>query len=139
MISDNGNEFTGFEFQEIYSSYGVTAVPITVKNPLGNSVVERMHLIAAAILRTMTFTGDNWINELDKVLPIVAWNIFSTFSTVSGYSSGQLASNKNMIMQSVVIINRKNIKQLKHASTQESNKRKNKTRLHHQYNVATKC
>ena len=33
IIHDNGNEFTGFEFQEMCASYGVTTVPTSVKIP----------------------------------------------------------------------------------------------------------
>ena len=58
-IHDNGGEFTGFEFQELCSSYGIKAVPTTVKNPRSNSAAERMHLTAGDMLRTMVFSGEN--------------------------------------------------------------------------------
>ena len=103
IIHDNGNEFTGFEFQEMCASYGVTIVPTSVKNPRGNSVVERMHLTAADMLRTMTFTGENWMEGLDKALQTVSWAIRSTVSTMSGYTPGQLIFSRDMIMQSTVI------------------------------------
>lgn len=138
IIHDNGNEFTGFEFQELCSSYGIAAVPTTVKNPRGNSPVERMHLTAADMLRTVTFTGENWMKELDKALQTVAWAIRSTVSTMSGYTPGQLVFNKDMIMQSNVIVDWEKIKLLKRASAQASNEKENKTRLHHQYSVGDK-
>ena len=68
VIHDNGNEFTGFEFQAMCSSYGVATIPTTVKNPRSNSPVERMHLTAADMLRTMVFSGEDWFHELDKAL-----------------------------------------------------------------------
>ena len=60
VVHDIGGEFTGFEFQEMLSSYGIKGVPITVKNPRSNSAAERMHLTAADMLRTMIFNGKNW-------------------------------------------------------------------------------
>ena len=53
VIHDNGSEFIGVEFQEMLSSYGIVASPTSVKNPRGNSIVERMHLTAGDMLRTI--------------------------------------------------------------------------------------
>ena len=75
VVHDNGGEFTGFEFQEMCTIYGVKAVPTTVKNPRSNSAAERMHLTAADMLRTMIFDGKNWQDELDICLQSVAWAI----------------------------------------------------------------
>ena len=57
--------FTGREFQELLDSYGIKAIPITVKNPRANSHVERMHLTMGDISRTKVFEGDDWEFELD--------------------------------------------------------------------------
>ena len=138
IIHDNGNEFTGFEFQELCSSYGIATVPTSVKNPRGNSPVERMHLTAADMLRTMTFAGEDWMNELDKTLQTVAWVIRSAVSTMSGYTPGQLVINRDMIIQSVVIVDWGKIKELKRISAEKSNERENKSRLQHEYSVGDK-
>ncbi|MGH3055234.1 MAG: RNase H-like domain-containing protein, partial [Gaiellaceae bacterium] len=39
-IYDNGNEFLGFEFQEMLESYGVLSKPTTIRNPQANAIVE---------------------------------------------------------------------------------------------------
>ncbi len=39
VVYNNGSEFIGWEFQELLDSYGITAVPTTVKNPQANSIV----------------------------------------------------------------------------------------------------
>ena len=49
-IHDNGTEFTGEEFQEMLDSYGVQSKPTTVKNPRGNAMHERTHLLIAEML-----------------------------------------------------------------------------------------
>ncbi len=38
---DNGNEFVGIEFQELFDSYGIKSKLTTVKNPQANAIVER--------------------------------------------------------------------------------------------------
>ena len=86
------------------SSYGVAASPTTVKNPRSNSPVERMHLTAADMLRTMVFSGEDWFHELDKALQSVAWALRSTVSSMSGFTPGQLVFNKDIIMQAAVIV-----------------------------------
>ena len=60
VIFDNGGESTGREFQELLDSYGIKAIPTTVKNLRANSHVERMHLTMGDILRTKVFEGDDW-------------------------------------------------------------------------------
>ena len=52
VIHDNGTEFKGYKFQDMYSSYGVRLQPTTVKNPRSNLVAERMNLTIGDILHT---------------------------------------------------------------------------------------
>ena len=37
VVQDNGGVLTGFEFQELLSSYGIEAAPTTVENPRSSS------------------------------------------------------------------------------------------------------
>ena len=78
------------------------------------------------------------MKELDKALQTVSWAIRSTVSTMSGYTPGKLVFSKDMIIQSTVIADWEKIKQLKLISTQTSNSRENRTRLHHQYKIGDK-
>ena len=121
VVHDNGGEFTGFEFQEMCLSYGIQAVPTTVKNPRSNSVAERIHLTMGDMLRTMIFSGEDWEEELQTALQSVAWAICSTVSTISGYTPGQLVFSKDMIMQTIVTANWEKIKELKRKSAVASN------------------
>ena len=138
VIHDNGSEFIGMEFQEMLSSYGIKPEPTSVKNPRGNAIIERMHLTAGDMLRTMEFDGANWFYELDRVLQIVAWAIRSTVSTTINYSPGQLVFSKDMIMQSQVTANWELIKQIKRESTIKSNADENRSRLLHAYQPGDK-
>lgn len=40
---NNGNEFLGWEFQGMLTSYSIKNRPITVKNPTADTIVERIH------------------------------------------------------------------------------------------------
>ena len=93
LIHDNGNEFNSLEFQELLQSYGIIAKPTTVKNPQANSMIERIHLTMADMLRTLVFTGENWFDEFDASLQSVAWAIRTTVSTATNYSPGQQVFN----------------------------------------------
>ncbi len=53
----------GGEFQELLTSYGVKPVPTTVRNPKSNGVIESVHLTMGDMLRTVTFTGTDWMLE----------------------------------------------------------------------------
>ena len=55
IVHDNGGEFTGFEFQELASSYGIKLKPTTVKNARSNSPAKSMHLTAGDMLTTEDF------------------------------------------------------------------------------------
>jgi transposase InsO family protein len=61
VVFDNGGEFIRGEFQELLASYGVKQVPTTIRKPRSNGVIEQVHLIMGDMLRTITFTGKDWI------------------------------------------------------------------------------
>jgi hypothetical protein len=54
-------EFMGGEFQELLESYGIKAVSATVRNPKSNGVIERMHLSMRDMIRTMSFSSEDWL------------------------------------------------------------------------------
>ena len=86
VIHDNGNEFIGKEFQELLSSYGIKSVPTTVKNPQANALIERTNLNMVDKLRTVTFEGTNWIEDMDAELQTIALAIRSSVNSSSRYS-----------------------------------------------------
>ena len=55
---NNGNEFMGEEFQTLLASYDIKAKPTTVKNPIAQSLVERLHLSIGDYLRTSIYAED---------------------------------------------------------------------------------
>ena len=50
-------------------------VTTTVTNSQANALIEQIYLNMAAILRTITFEGTNWIEDVDAGLQVIAWEI----------------------------------------------------------------
>ena len=121
VIHDNGFEFTGYEFQEMCSSYGVKLQLKTVTTLRSNSVAERMHLTMGYMLRTTGFEGEEWPQKLNVALKSVAWAICYTISRISGYTSGKLVFSTDMIMQIKVIADWEAIKKKKQVFSLKSN------------------
>ena len=104
VVHDNG-EFTGEEFQRLLQSYGCRAKATTVKNPQVNAIIEQMHLKMGNMLHTTKFSGENWEEEIQVILQTTAWALCSTIHTTAGYTPGQMAFSRDMIMQMRVNVN----------------------------------
>jgi transposase InsO family protein len=53
-VFDQGNEFLGSAFQDVLLNHGIEAHPVTVKNPQGNSIVERLHQTIGNLLHLLS-------------------------------------------------------------------------------------
>jgi transposase InsO family protein len=78
VVYDNGSEFTRQEFQELLESYGIKPLATTIRNPWSNGVIERVHLTMGGMLRTITFSGSDWLNDMQRTLDAVAWAVRMT-------------------------------------------------------------
>jgi hypothetical protein len=133
VIFDNGSEFIGREFQEMLDSYGIKPVPTTVRNPKSNGVIERVHLTMGDMLRTMTFTGTDWFQDMQRALDAVAWAVRTTINPCIKHSPCHLAFNQDMIFRRAVKVDWELIHATRHQLVQASNTNENKSRLHKQY------
>jgi hypothetical protein len=90
---DRGSEFIGQDFQKmIKAEYGVTAKPITVRNPQANCIVERVHQLIGNIIRTFELEN-NYLDDDDPwngILSATAFAVRSTFHTTLQNTPGQL-------------------------------------------------
>ena len=53
VIHDQGSEFTGSAFQDLFARTGIKSFPPTSRNPQGNSVIEAGHKSVGQVLRTL--------------------------------------------------------------------------------------
>eukprot|EP00957_Ditylum_brightwellii_P179797 13696333-Ditylum_brightwellii.AAC.1 len=90
------------EFLEMLQSYGIEKLPTTVKNPLANLVVERVHLMLAEMFQVTNFQGQHWRREVDRILQSTTWATQSTINTTTKYSPGQMIFGWDMIMHTKV-------------------------------------
>ena len=125
-IFDNGNEFNGQEFQEMLESYGIKALPTTVKNPQANFVVH-IHQMLGNMLRTKqleqyTFDAkDPWSYILAKC----AWAVCSTVHLILDATPAQLIFGHDMLFDLSFKVRWHDIHQCHQQSIDDSNKCKN--------------
>ena len=137
VVYDQGSEFKS-EFSELLLSYGIKPIPTTVKNPTANAIIERTHLTMGDMLRGKEFQVSNnwtWHDEVDCTLQSVAWALRSTVSATIKRSPGQLAFNRDMIMNMQIHSNWKNIAETRRRQTIADNIRENDNRIEHDYKI----
>jgi transposase InsO family protein len=135
VVFDNGGEFMGGEFQELLASYGVKPVPTTVRNPKSNGVIERVHLTMGDMLRTITFTGTDWMLEAQRTLDAVAWAIRTTINPELKYSPCHLVFSQDMLFRRAVSIDWTHVHQTRNNQTKASNNKENKARVEKLYSI----
>jgi hypothetical protein len=89
IIYDNGSEFK-LHFEALCDSYGIKRKPTSVKNPQANAILERLHQVITAMLRTTELDMANTVaaSDIDAFLTDAAWAIRSTYHTVLKASPG---------------------------------------------------
>jgi hypothetical protein len=133
VVYDNGMEFVGQELQELLHSYGIKPVPTTVRNPRSNGVIERVHLTMGDMLRTMTFRGADWFQDMQRSLDAVAWAVCTTISPNIKYSPCHLAFNQDMLFHQAVKVNWAATSKERQRLVAASNEKENKGRINKQY------
>jgi transposase InsO family protein len=96
VVYDNGNEFFRQEFQELFESYGIHPVATMIRNSMSNRVIERVHLTMGDMLWTMTFSGSDWVTDMQQVLDAVAWAVHTSINPNIKHSPCHLAFNQDM-------------------------------------------
>ena len=138
-LHDNGNEFLGNEFQELLRSYGIESKPTTVKNPQANAVLERTHQTIADMLRSYNLTDrglrEVTDDEIDGILNNICFALRSTFHTGVGATPAQLIFGRDMLFPTKFVANWKQIREKKQARMTNDNRRENKKRYNHNYQV----
>jgi len=123
----------GQEFQDLLDSYGIKPVPTTVKNPRSNGVIERVHLTMGDMLRTMTFSGNDWFQDLQRTLDAVAWAVRTTINPAIKHSPCHLAFHHDMIFCRAININGDTIHTERRKLLQASNTKENQLHLNWTY------
>jgi ribosomal protein L21E len=81
------------------------------------------------MLRTMTFTGNDWFEDMQRTLDAVAWAVRTTVNPTIKYSPCHLAFNHDMIFRRAAVINWPAIHNQRRQLLITSNSKENSTRL----------
>jgi hypothetical protein len=81
------------------------------------------------MLRTMSFSGKDWLFELQRALDAVAWAVRTTVNPVIKYSPSHLAFNQDMIFHQATIIDWNAVNRECNKLIEASNKRENSARI----------
>ena len=143
VVFDNRGEFVSVDFEELLESYRVEGVPMTVKNPQSNGCIERMHLMAADMLRTLSLEIDTECpirisNAVNTAYQAVAWGLRTTVCTVTSMSPGAAIFNRDMIFNFKFRVNWDAIEKKRDKLALADNERENSKRIPNEYNVGEK-
>ena len=97
VIYDNGSEFK-LHFEDLCDSYGLKRKPTSIRNPQANAILERVHQVVMAMVRTSELDMADSVapNDVDALLTNV-WAIRSTYHTVLKASPGAAVFGRDML------------------------------------------
>ena len=143
VVFDNGGEFLVAEFQELLQSYGIKAVPTIVQNPQSNGCIERMHLTAADMLRTIDLEVEDDCpikisDAINTMFQTVACGLRTTVSTVTETSPGGTVFNRDMIFNFKMRTDWEKIVRKRDRMAENGNVRENSKCKPYEYRVGEK-
>jgi hypothetical protein len=99
VIYDNGSEFK-LHFEASCDTYGIKLKPTSVKNPQANAILERVHPVIMAMIRTaeLEMAPSVDASDIDTFLTNVAWAICSTYHTVLKACPGMAIFDRDMLL-----------------------------------------
>ena len=133
VIFDQGGEFDSVSFKGMLGLWYILPVPITVKNPRANSIVERMHRVLGDMLRVQLTKEHPHDDPVKDLTSAAAYAIRSTVHGTTQFTPGQLVFSKDMILRTTVEANNELIRQRREAAILKNNERENKRRVPYQY------
>ncbi len=98
IIYDNGSEFK-LNFKALCDSYRVKCKPTSIKNPQANAILEQIHQVVMAMVRTSEIDVADSVapSDIDAVLSSASWAIRSTYHTVLKASPGAAIFGRDML------------------------------------------
>ena len=140
-IHDNGGEFIGSVFRKLLESYGVKPKPTTVKNPQGNGLHERMHLVLYEMLRTQQLhvpKESTVAREINRILQCIVRAMKTTPNMITKYSPGNIVFDRDMLFHKTVIADWELIHSRRREQQIRDNDRENRSRTKYKYIVGDK-
>lgn len=141
IIYDRGTEFTGYSFQRLLRNMHINGVPITSKNPQGNSIVERLHQTIGNALRAFRHTElpegmTNIQQVIDTALQAVAYSARTAIHNTMEISPGALTYHRDMLLDIPIIADLQILQQKRQSIIDANLLAANTKRLSYDYAVA---
>jgi len=118
--------------------YGVKRKPITSRNPQANSMVERAHKTLHNMINANIIRGTQDLDPDDPwtgTLTAVRFGMNSTVHTTNRATPMQLVFGRDAMTNATFIADWQYIKERKQRIIRQNNKRENKTRKPHVYQI----
>jgi hypothetical protein len=103
VLTDNGPEFIGKEFNELLSSYGVKHIYTTPNKPSSNGLVERANRTLIELLRIQVNTQHSWCDVLPRA--VIVHN--NTYHSVLGQSPSDCLLREQHVRRDGALISAK--------------------------------
>ena len=134
---DRGREFMAEVRDTLKHECGITRKVITTRNPQANSIVERVHQVLHNMIRTIGIRDARDLQHCGwlGVLSAVRQAMRSVVHTTMRATPTQLVFGRDAILNVSFEADWLYIKERKQKLILQNNKRKNASRIPHQYNV----
>lgn len=135
---DRGKEFAAEVASALRNQYGINRKLITTRNPQANAMVERIHQVVGDMIRTRAISGPEDLDpdfQWQGVLSAVRHAVRSIVHTTHRATPTQLVFGRDALLNISFEADWQYIKERKQHRILQNNKRENKTRLEHTYNV----
>ena len=119
----------------VRNDYGLKIKPITTRNPQANAIIERVHQTIGNIIRTFNVQAMDSNDPWSGILAATMFAVRATFHTTLQASPMQLVFGRDAILNINHITDWEHIIQRKQTRINENNKRENKNRRDHQYQI----
>lgn len=139
VVFDNGSEFKR-NFVPLLKDFDVKPKVTTIKNPQGNSPVERIHQVIGNMLLTKKLSTRifDHIDPWGDIISSVAWAIRASYHHTLQATPGQLVFGRDMLLNVEYIANWHEMTSRKQKDIEKSNSRENQKRIDFDYKVGQK-
>ena len=138
VVMDRGREFMAEVPTMLKDEYGIKRKPITTRNPQANAMVERAHQTMGNLIRTQQVRGKHELPEWNPwggILAAIGFAMRSTVHTTTQATPAQLVFSRDAMHNIRFEADWQFIKDRKQHLIRQNNRRENKKRIPHTYQI----
>ena len=141
VLSDNGTEFVGHEFQTMCQNAGIDPRRNTAKNAQSNAIIESVHTTIGQVARTMLeleppTRSTNIQTLLERILSIAMHATrCAAHSSLANHSPGSIAFRRDMFLNIPLIADIITLSELRQLQIDKRLLKANAKRIPHDYKI----